>query len=280
MRAAVITFPGSNCDYDCYKAINDVLGEEAEFVWHRATGDAPTGGAASGAPASGIGAQTEAESPRGQGERRSLERGPLAGYDLIVLPGGFSYGDYLRAGAIARFSPIMEDVIEAAHAGVLVLGICNGFQVLCEAGLLPGALVRNRDLKFLGRDTQVRVENTGTVYTRRYEPGQLLTLPLAHGEGNYQAEDGTLDRLEAEGRVVFRYVDESGEPSKQGNPNGSARHIAGIINEAGNVLGMMPHPERMVETLLGGTDGLPLFESICEELDSTVSRSAAGRAGA
>ncbi len=252
MRAAVITFPGSNCDYDCYKAINDVLGESAEFVWHRDT-----------------------EGPEGEAG------GPLAGYDLIVLPGGFSYGDYLRAGAIARFSPIMESVIAAALDGVLVLGICNGFQILCEAGLLPGALVRNRDLRFLGKDIRVRVESTDTVFTSKYREGQLLTLPLAHGEGNFQADTETLDRLEAEGRVVFRYVDERGEPTERGNPNGSARNIAGIINQAGNVLGMMPHPERMVEMLLGGTAGLPLFESIRAALHGAGDRAvpANGRAG-
>jgi phosphoribosylformylglycinamidine synthase len=248
MRAAVITFPGSNCDYDCYKAINDVLGETAEFVWHRDTGTAEGNGAS-----------------------------PLAGYDLVVLPGGFSYGDYLRAGAIARFSPIMEYVIEAAQEGVLVLGICNGFQILCEAGLLPGALVRNRDLKFLGKDVQVRVENSETSFTREYQARQRLTLPVAHGEGNYQADGETLDRLEAEGRVVFRYIGEAGEASEEGNPNGSARNIAGIINEAGNVLGMMPHPERVVEELLGGTDGLPLFRSIRAVLRQPAARDAAVR---
>jgi phosphoribosylformylglycinamidine synthase len=224
MRVAVITFPGSNCDYDCYKAVNDVLDEEAYFVWHR---------------------ETELGDP-----------------DLVILPGGFSYGDYLRAGAIARFSPIMDPVIRFAGDGGAVLGICNGFQVLCEAGLLPGALVRNRDLKFLGKSVRVRVERTDTLFTDRYAPGQQLTLPIAHGEGNYQADAETLDRLEAEDRVVFRYIDENGEASEAGNPNGSARNIAGIINAEGNVLGLMPHPERVVEGILGGRDGLPLFEAL------------------
>jgi phosphoribosylformylglycinamidine synthase subunit PurQ / glutaminase len=228
MRAAVITFPGSNCDYDCYKAINNVLGEEAYFVWHR---------------------ETDLRAP-----------------DLVVLPGGFSYGDYLRAGAIARFSPVMDEVIRVARAGLPVLGICNGFQILCEAGLLPGALVRNRDLRFLGRDVLVRVERTDTPYTTRYEAGQILRLPLAHGEGNFVADPGTLRRLEDEGRVVFRYVDERGDVTEAANPNGSMNNIAGIVDEGGTILGLMPHPERVVEGLLGGLDGLPLFKSIRDHL--------------
>jgi phosphoribosylformylglycinamidine synthase subunit PurQ / glutaminase len=237
MRAAVITFPGSNCDYDCYKAINDVLGEEAYFVWHR---------------------ETDLRDP-----------------DLVVLPGGFSYGDYLRAGAIARFSPVMDEVIRVARAGLPVLGVCNGFQVLCEAGLLPGALVRNRDLRFLGRDVLVRVEQTDTLYTTRYETGQILRLPLAHGEGNYVADPETLRRLEDEGRVVFRYVDERGDPTDAANPNGSMNNIAGIVDEGGTILGLMPHPERVVEGLLGGLDGLPLFESIRDHLRGRGSAAAA-----
>ena len=238
MRVAVVTFPGSNCDYDCYKAVKDVLGEEAYFVWHR---------------------ETELERP-----------------DLVILPGGFSYGDYLRAGAIARFSPVMEPVIRFADRGGPVLGICNGFQILCEAGLLPGALVRNRALKFLGKDARVRVERTDTIFTSRYAPGQQLTLPIAHGEGNYQADTEVLDRLEAEDRVVFRYVDETGAASPAGNPNGSARNIAGIINAEGNVLGLMPHPERMVEGILGGQDGLPVFRSLQDHLGARAGV-AAGR---
>ncbi len=240
MRAAVVTFPGSNCDYDCYKAINDVLGEEAYFVWHR-----------------------EAE---------------LGDPDLVILPGGFSYGDHLRAGAIARFSPVMDHVIRAAHSGRPVLGICNGFQILCEAGLLPGALVRNRDLRFLGKDMLLRVEQTDTIYTRRYRSGQVLRLPLAHGEGNFVADRETLDRLEDGGQVVFRYVDAGGQATDAANPNGSMNNIAGLINEAGNVLGLMPHPERVVESLLGGVDGLPLFESIRDHLEGqdAGARAAAG----
>jgi phosphoribosylformylglycinamidine synthase len=234
MRAAVITFPGSNCDYDCYKAVNEVLGEEAYFVWHRET--------------------------------------DLGAPDLVILPGGFSYGDYLRAGAIARFSPVMEPVIQFVREGGAVLGICNGFQILCEAGLLPGALVRNRDLKFLGRDIRVRVERADTRFTSHYAPGQLLTLPIAHGEGNYQADPEVLERLEAEDRVVFRYVDTGGEASESGNPNGSAHNIAGIINAEGNVLGLMPHPERVVEGILGGSDGLPVFTSLQEHFGGSGAR--------
>ncbi|HUH12548.1 MAG TPA: phosphoribosylformylglycinamidine synthase subunit PurQ, partial [Longimicrobiales bacterium] len=224
MKAAIVTFPGSNCDYDCYKAFQDVLKEDAAFVWHR--------------------------------------EHDLGDPDVVVLPGGFSYGDYLRAGAIARFSPIMEEVVRFAEAGGPVLGICNGFQVLCEAGLLPGALVRNVSLKFRSEDVRVRVENADTPFTRRYEEGAILRIPIAHGEGNYVADEDTLDRLEAERRVVFRYVDARGEPTEEANPNGSARNIAGIVNGAGNVMGLMPHPERAVEALLGSADGLGVFESV------------------
>ena len=237
MRAAVVTFPGSNCDYDCYKALTDVLGAEAWFVWHR---DRDLGDA-----------------------------------DVVFLPGGFSYGDYLRAGAIARFSPVMDSVIRFAKAGKPVVGICNGFQILCEAGLLPGALVRNDVLQFRGEDVRVRVENADTIFTSGYRPGQVLRLPIAHGEGNYVADEDTLDRLEAERRVVFRYVDAAGEPTAASNPNGSLRNIAGIINEAGNVMGLMPHPERVVESLLGGADGLPLFESLRSHLDGAGATAAA-----
>jgi phosphoribosylformylglycinamidine synthase subunit PurQ / glutaminase len=235
MRAAIITFPGSNCDYDCYKALTDVLGHEASFVWHRETS--------------------------------------VGDCDLVVLPGGFSYGDYLRAGAIARFSPIMADVQRFAAEGGHVLGICNGFQVLCEAHMLPGALVRNRSLKFQGERVWVRVENTDTAFSHRYEQGQVLHWHIAHGQGNYVADDATLQRLEAERRVVFRYVDDAGDATDAGNPNGSLNNIAGIINERGNVLGLMPHPERSVELLLGSADGVPLFESLADRL-STAGRPA------
>jgi phosphoribosylformylglycinamidine synthase I len=224
MRIAIITFPGSNCDYDCYKAATDVLGVEAEFIWHR---------------------------------ERSLR-----GADAVILPGGFSYGDYLRAGAIARFSPIMEAIVRFAAEGGPVLGICNGFQILCEAGLLPGALVRNRSLRFESKLVRVRVENASTVFTRDYAEGQILRLHIAHGHGNYVADRETLERLEAERRVVFRYVDANGEATDEGNPNGSAHNIAGIVNAGGNVLGLMPHPERAVEALLGSADGLGIFTSL------------------
>jgi phosphoribosylformylglycinamidine synthase I len=212
-----------------------VLGEEASFVWHRETS--------------------------------------VGDCDLVILPGGFSYGDYLRAGAIARFSPIMQDVQRFAAEGGYVLGVCNGFQVLCEAGMLPGALVRNRSLKFQGERVYIRVENTDTAFTARYEPGQLLHLHIAHGQGNYVAEPAVIEQLEAERRVIFRYVDEGGHATDEGNANGSMNNIAGIINEEGNVLGLMPHPERSVEALLGSTDGLPIFTSLAERL-TVVGRSA------
>ncbi len=224
MRAVVITFPGSNCDYDCFKALKAVVEAEARFVWHR--------------------------------ERE------LGDADLVVVPGGFSYGDYLRPGAIARFSPIMEEVARFAERGGIVLGVCNGFQILCEAGLLPGALLRNVSLKFQSHDVQLRVETTDTVFTSAYENGQILRMPIAHADGNYHADDETLARLEGEGRIVFRYVTREGAVVPGSNPNGSAHNIAGIVNERGNVIGMMPHPERAVEDVLGSTDGLGLFESL------------------
>jgi len=232
VRGAVVTFPGSNCDYDLYKAAQQV-GAEATFVWHR-------------------------------------ERG-LDGYDAVLLPGGFSYGDYLRAGAIARMSPVMEDGIEFAKTGAPVLGICNGFQILCEAGLLPGALVRNAALLFAGKDVRLRVERADTLFTSDYEPGQILRMPIAHGEGNYEADKATLERLEAESLVVFRYVDAQGEATDAANPNGSWHNIAGIINENGNVLGMMPHPERAMEELLGSTDGIGVFTSLAASLTGVAS---------
>lgn len=223
MRAAVVTFPGSNCDYDLYKAMQQV-GAEVEFRWHRNRG--------------------------------------LEGIDVVLLSGGFSYGDYLRAGAIARFSPIMEDVVAFAEAGGPVVGICNGFQILCEAGLLPGALIRNESLRFQSESVRIRVERTDTLFTRDYDPGQVLLIPMAHAEGNYRADADTLARLEDENRILFRYVDARGEASDAGNPNGSAHNIAGIVNEGGNVMAMMPHPERAMEAVLGSTDGVPLFTSL------------------
>ena len=195
-------------------------------------------------------------------ERTPSPRKSATGAAVVILPGGFSYGDYLRAGAIARFSPVMETVIRMANEGRPVLGVCNGFQILCEAGLLPGALVRNAGLKFLGQDCHVRVERTDTLFTRDYAEGQVLRLPIAHGEGNYVADRETIERLEGEGRVLFRYCTPAGEVTPEANPNGSMNNIAGIMNDAGNVMGLMPHPERVVEGILGGTDGLGLFTSL------------------
>jgi len=231
MKVAVITFPGSNCDYDLYKAVQRV-GGRPEFVWHR--------------------------------ERN------LTDMDVVMLPGGFSYGDYLRAGAIARMSPVMEDVIAFAGGGGPVLGICNGFQILCEAGLLPGALVRNDTLRFESRDVRVRVERKDTLFTSEYERGQVLRMPIAHGEGNYVADSETLRALEGEGRIVFRYVDADGAPTPEANPNGSAHNIAGLMNDGGNVVGMMPHPERATEAILGSTDGLGLFTSLAKHLSPSA----------
>ena len=212
MKVAVVRFPGSNCDADAWHAAR-AAGAEACYVWHRSA--------------------------------------DLEGADVVVLPGGFCYGDYLRPGAIARFSPVMRAVAAHAAAGRPVLGICNGFQVLCEAQLLPGALARNGGLSFVCRPVTMRVESDGTPFTARYKPGQLVTMPIAHGDGRYVADPATLDRLEREERVVFRYVG--------GNPNGAMRDIAGITNEGRNVVGLMPHPERAAETLLGSADGAAMF---------------------
>jgi len=224
MKFAVVTFPGSNCDYDAYRAVVDVLGEEAVYVWHK--------------------------------------EHDLQGADVVILPGGFSYGDYLRPGAIARFSPVMREVIEHARRGGPVIGICNGFQIACEAGLLPGALLRNESLRFISDRVTLRVENTDTHFSAAYERGQLLTLPIAHGDGCYTAEPATLADLESSGRVVFRYADAAGEVTALANPTGSVNSIAGIVSARGNVLGIMPHPERAVDERLGSRDGLALFESV------------------
>jgi phosphoribosylformylglycinamidine synthase len=218
VKSAVVVFPGSNCDRDLAEALRLVSGRAPAMVWHR-----------------------ESELP--------------AGLDLVAIPGGFSYGDYLRSGAMAAQSPVMRAVAEAAARGVLVLGICNGFQVLTEAHLLPGALMRNSGIRFVGRDVALRVENSQTAFTARYEAGEEIVFPVAHHDGNFQADAETLDRLEGDGRVVFRYA---------GEVNGSARGIAGILNEAGNVLGMMPHPERAVEPAHGRSDGRRLFEGLLE----------------
>jgi len=228
MRTSVIVFPGSNCDRDVKVAIERITGHPVSMVWH---GDYSV-------PAS----------------------------DLIVLPGGFSYGDYLRCGAMAAHSHIMRDVIAKAKAGTPVLGICNGFQILCESGLLPGVLMRNASLKFLCRDVTLRVEQTDTPFTRAYRSGEVVRMPIAHAEGNYFADAETLDRLEGDGRVVFRYCDEGGAVNAAGNPNGAQRNIAGICDDRRRVLGLMPHPERLYEPALGGTDGRRLFESALTSL--------------
>ena len=230
MKFGIVTFPGSNCDYDAFHAVTDALGEEAVYLWHRET--------------------------------------DLAGADVVVLPGGFSYGDYLRAGAIARFSPIMAAVVAHANRGAPVLAICNGFQVACEAGLLPGALLRNASLSFVAETVRLRVESADSMFTSGYEGGQLLRIPIAHGEGRYTADSATLDRLEGDGRVLFRYAGQDGSTSEDNNPNGSMRSIAGIVNETGNVLGLMPHPERAVDRLLGSDDGLALFESLLSRVSA------------
>ncbi len=224
MRFAVLVFPGTWSDGDCYHVLADILGQPADYVWHR-------------------------------------ER-DLSGYDCVILPGGFSYGDYLRCGAIARFSPVMEAVARHAEAGRLVIGICNGFQILCEAGLLPGVLMRNDSLQFRCQPVHLRVENAETPFTLDCKPGQTLRIPISHGEGRYYADGETLDRLEARGRVVFRYCMPEGRVTAEANPNGSLHNIAGIINERGNVLGMMPHPERASEALMGGEDGLYIWRSL------------------
>jgi phosphoribosylformylglycinamidine synthase I len=220
MKFGVVTFPGSNCDYDAYKAVVESFGEEAVYIWHKDH--------------------------------------DLQNADVVILPGGFSYGDYLRAGAIARFSPVMREVVAHAGRGRPVIGICNGFQIACEAGLLPGALLRNDTLQFISAPVHLRVENAGTMFTSAYQHGQILRIPVAHGDGRYTADTDTLDELEQNGRVVFRYVDRNGEPNPEANPNGSERSIAGIVNAEGNVVGLMPHPERALDKLLGRG----FFESI------------------
>ncbi|GAC1517067.1 MAG: phosphoribosylformylglycinamidine synthase I [Gemmatimonadaceae bacterium] len=224
MKFGIVTFPGSNCDYDAFHAVTDVLGETAEYLWHKDH--------------------------------------DLSGCDVVILPGGFSYGDYLRPGAIARFSPIMQEVADHAKRGGPVLAICNGFQIACEAGLLPGALLRNSALSFISQPVTLRVESTETMFSSDYTHAQLLRLPIAHGDGRYTADERTLDEIESDARVVFRYVDADGRATAGANPNGSMRNIAGIVNASGNVLGMMPHPERAVEAILGSEDGASLFRSL------------------
>ncbi len=228
MNIGIIVFPGSNCDRDCAHVVSEVMGQSAHLIWHQE-------------PA-------------------------FQGMDAIVLPGGFSYGDYLRTGSIARFSPIMEAVFEFVNQGGLVLGICNGFQILLEAGLLPGAMLRNKDLSFICKDTYLRVENADTPFTNSCAAGQVLTLPIAHAEGNYYTDPVTLSALQANAQIVFRYCDKEGNATTSSNPNGSLDNIAGIRNAKGNVLGLMPHPERCAEAIFSNQDGRRIFESMLTSL--------------
>jgi phosphoribosylformylglycinamidine synthase subunit PurQ / glutaminase len=229
-RIGILVFPGSNCDQDCYHAVTQVLGASAEFIWHK----------------------TEI----------------LPSVDAIIIPGGFSYGDYLRTGAIARFSPVMAALTRFAESGGLILGICNGFQILLEAGLLPGVMLRNRSLSFICKDVAVRVENTATAFTGRLKAGQVLTLPIAHAEGNYYTDPKTLSSLKADRRIVFRYCTPDGRITPEASPNGSVDNIAGLGNAAGNVLGMMPHPERCAESILGNDAGKLIFLSMLDAVKS------------
>jgi phosphoribosylformylglycinamidine synthase subunit PurQ / glutaminase len=228
VKFGVIVFPGSNCDHDAYHVISKHVGQPVDFIWHRDT--------------------------------------DLNSYDAVIIPGGFSYGDYLRAGALARFSPVMSSLKKFAGSGRLVLGICNGFQILCEAGLLPGALIRNRDLHFICEHVFVRVESSETSFTSAIERGSVLKLPIAHAEGNYVCDDVTLAELKRDDRIVFRYCDREGQVTDAANPNGSRDNIAGICNRQRNVLGLMPHPERACEELLGSSDGRDIFRSLAATL--------------
>ncbi|MEF8797505.1 MAG: phosphoribosylformylglycinamidine synthase subunit PurQ [Salinivenus sp.] len=232
VRFGVVVFPGSNCDHDAYHAAAHVFDQEARFIWH--------------------------------------EEERVGDVDVVIVPGGFSYGDYLRSGAVARFSPVMQDVVRFAEDGGLVFGICNGFQILCEAGLLPGTLLRNESLRFVSKPTTLRVENAETPFTGALREGQVVTFPVAHGEGRYYAEDDVLDRLEADDRVLFRYSTPDGAITEAANPNGSVRNVAGIVNERGNVCGLMPHPERCVEALIGGTDGRFVFQSLIDHVEAVA----------
>jgi phosphoribosylformylglycinamidine synthase subunit PurQ / glutaminase len=228
MKFGVIVFPGSNCDRDIAMVVRDLLHQPTRMVWH--------------------------------------EESDLSDLDVIIIPGGFSYGDYLRCGAIARFSPALQATVKHAEQGKLVMGICNGFQVLTEAGLLPGALMRNRDLHFICDRIPLRIERTDSPWTQSYNPGQVITLPIAHGEGNYYADAETLAELESHNQVLFRYCTSTGEISPAGNPNGSLNNIAGICNRRGNVMGMMPHPERAADPMLGNIEGLSLFKGVLESM--------------
>lgn len=234
MKIAVVQFPGSNCDQDCLRALTDGLHVQAEYLWHKETS--------------------------------------VSGFDAVVLPGGFSYGDYLRCGAIARFSPIMKAVVLAANEGMPVIGICNGFQILCETGLLPGALIRNQSLHFVCKPVWLRVETNETPFTGQLDGEKILKMPVAHGEGSYFADEETLVALESKKQVVFRYTDALGNATSEANPNGSMHNIAGICNEARNVVGMMPHPDRAWDHKLGSEDGKLLFASLVESVQSVVAR--------
>ncbi len=228
MRFGVIVFPGSNCDHDAYHVISKHVGQPVDFIWHKET--------------------------------------DLSGFDAVIVPGGFSYGDYLRAGALARFSPVMKAVKKFAEEGKFVLGICNGFQILCESGLLPGALMRNSGLNFICKHINITIENKNTPFTNELENGKVLSIPIAHAEGNYVCDDSTFDEMEENGQIVFRYCDKSGEASETSNPNGSRFNIAGVCNRNRNVLGMMPHPERACEELLGSNDGRDIFRSLTNRI--------------
>ncbi len=234
MKIAVVQFPGSNCDQDCLRALTDGLHVRAEYLWHKQTS--------------------------------------LSNFDAVVLPGGFSYGDYLRCGAIARFSPIMRAVVRAANEGMPVIGICNGFQILCETGLLPGALIRNQSLHFVCKPVWLRVETDKTPFTAKLKEQSVLRMPVAHGEGSYFADEKALEMLESKSQVVFRYADTSGNVTLESNPNGSMHNIAGICNQARNVVGMMPHPDRAWDRKLGSEDGKLLFGSLVEALEPVVTR--------
>lgn len=228
MKFGVVVFPGSNCDHDAYHVISKHVGQPVDFIWHQET--------------------------------------ELAGFDAVIIPGGFSYGDYLRAGALARFSPVMRSVKEFAGAGKFVFGICNGFQILCEAGLLPGVLMRNRGLHFICKHVDLRVENSNTPFTNLVDSDRVLSIPVAHAEGNYTCDDATFNELEENGQIVFRYCTPEGEVTDDANPNGARSNIAGICNRDRNVLGMMPHPERACEELLGSNDGRDIFRSLANTI--------------
>ena len=232
MKFGVIVFPGSNCDHDAYHVISKHVGQPVDFIWHRDT--------------------------------------DLSSYDAVIIPGGFSYGDYLRAGALARFSPVMNSVKKFADKGGFVLGICNGFQILCEAGLLPGALIRNRDLHFICEHVNVRTETSDSPFTNELTKGDVLRIPIAHAEGNFVCDDATLDELQRDDRIVFRYCDRDGNVTPEANPNGSRDNIAGICSSGRNVLGLMPHPERACEDLLGSSDGRDIFRSLAAILAAAV----------